>query len=88
MYPAKTTSPFVTHEMDAPWILWAEKEPIFMLENEKQTDGRYVADEKLHAEDIKISAVPAMPQPQRYNAVLSRIDQARKKAVAFSAWSS
>ena len=88
MHPAKTTSPFVTHEMDVPWILWAEKEPVFTLENEKQTDDRYVSAENLQADDMQISAMPAMPQTQRYNAVLSRIDQARKKAVAFSAWSS
>lgn len=88
MVTAATTSPFMSQQTDAaPWLLWTSKDPVTLLNAEKQTDGRSAFDGDLKDDppDMTIST-PFIPQTRRYNAVLSRMEQASKKAAAFSAW--
>ena len=91
MQPTATTSPFIIRqtELDS-WILWTQKESVMNLISEKQTDGRYVCkreDEKIDTEQpVSSSIINNMMQTNRYHSVLSRMDQASKRASTYSAW--
>ena len=91
MQSAATTSPFIKQQTDMDsWVLWTQKESVINLMDEKQTDGRYVCernDEKIDMEQpVSSSIINNMLQTNRYRSVLSRIDQASKRAAAYSAW--
>ncbi len=91
MQAAATTSPFTPQETDnVPWILWTQKEPVTHLQTDKQTDSRFAFDfpHDISTQDLPEPSLPMqnLLQTNRYHSVLSRMEQASKRAAAFSAW--
>lgn len=91
MTQAATTSPFaLRHETENPWIVWERCATLSVL-NERNTN-----------EDVSLQpeAVSTFPEPNlktanahtptisrmQYNAVLSRMNQAKGKTGSYAAW--
>ncbi len=74
---------------DTPWFLWTKKWSVFQLSDEKQTEGRFVeGSETDKTAEMPINSHPIIPPIQRnqYNAVLNRMEAAKKHSSTFSAW--
>lgn len=89
MTVVSTTSPFASREQeDSPWILWCSKTPVITLKDESRTDDRSVFKKQTEVQTPPVAPIPpvAPPQPNRYNAVMARINQAARQTSGFSAW--
>ena len=85
-------SPFGTLTEEECWSLWKKTTTVLSLEDAEQTDGRYVipvTDYPYHAASTD-QAPPYVGPPaidrRQYNSILSRFDQASKRAGCFSTW--
>ncbi len=87
-----TESLFVfSHSNEEPWILWQKKESVMELQEQTQTDGRYVNGEMGAAvQTVLTSERHLQPQikRQQYFSVLNRMNNASRRTGTFSSWAS
>lgn len=93
MLHACAISPFAGANEDCSWVLWERKTNVSMLQPREQTDTRSVYEDGDIVTPKSIQEVPeispAQPiQRKQYNAILSRMDQAKRKTTSFSTWQS
>lgn len=82
---AAMNSPFDFVDHGAPWILWTQKEPLSLLQAQIQTDGRYENISSYIQPTVSLPQIQ-FPKPNRYHAVLSKIDQATRHTGTYSSW--
>ncbi len=89
MSQAATTSPFATAAQDSDWVIWRYKSSLFDLQTDRRSDvpSENPAAENCTPDDSTITS-PVHLERRQYNAILSRMDQASRRAASFSAWSS
>ncbi len=89
MNRAATTSPFSIASEDSDWVIWKHKSTLFDLKTDRRSvNSSEIRDEESYMpEDNTITSTVHLDRRQ-YNAILSRMDQASRRAASFSAWSS
>lgn len=88
---ASTTSPFLCNGTEEPWVTWTKQSSLMELIGEKQTERRFVGENEQIEASTQNTSIPSYPQPfsinrPQYNAILNRMNQAKNKTGAFSAW--
>ncbi|MGN1369877.1 MAG: hypothetical protein ACI4WX_13480 [Aristaeellaceae bacterium] len=88
---ASTTSPFMCYGTEEPWVTWTKQSSLMELIDEKQTERRSFSENKQMEVESRDTSVPSYPQPvpinrPQYNAILNRMNQAKNKTGAFTAW--
>ena len=84
-------SPFGTLTEEECWSLWKKTTTVLSLEDAEHTDGRYatpVSEYPDHGASVETPSCMAPPAIERrqYNSILSRFDQASKRAGSFFSW--
>lgn len=88
---ASTISPFSRLMEDENWFIWSKQASVIDLEASTQTDRRSFSSADIsfsHDAELPLHTAlsPAVFQRNQYNAILSRFDQASKRAGRFSSW--